>query len=106
LILVLVCVISADRNHTILHQFDHIKKFPLAALVVSGLFLLFFAMDGMLINRVAFTAVPPLVVGIAIVVNDILGDTNRLHRGLGTIAVILLVCLQCVITLAKVGPFS
>jgi hypothetical protein len=79
--------------------------FPVEALIVSGLFLLFFALSGLVIPRTAFTAVPPLVAGTALVVNDVLTSASPSRRRIGNSLVVLLVLLQGLIVFFRVGTF-
>jgi hypothetical protein len=106
LILVAVSLVTLDRDHGLADRLNHIRRFPLAALVISGLFLLFFSLDGMIVWRLAFSGVPPLVAGTAVVANEILKDAAPLRRRLGNGLIVLLILLQGLIILFKVGPFS
>lgn len=105
-VIVAVSLVTLDREHGLVDRLNHIRRFPLAALVISGLFLLFFTLDGMIVQRLAFSGVPPLVVGTAVVVCDILRDASPLRRRLGNGLIVLLVLLQGLIILFKVGPFN
>jgi hypothetical protein len=106
LIIICICLITVDKDHRILQQLNRIRKFPLGALFISGLFLVFFALAGLPADRVAFAAVPPLVIGTAIVVNDLLKDVSLPRQRLGNLVVIFLVALDCTYVLFKIGPFS
>lgn len=101
-----VCLVTSDRGHPLLQRLSRIKLFPPPALIVSMLFLLFFALDGLGVYRVAFSAVPPLVIGTSIVVNDLLRDATPLRRKLAIGSVAILVCMEWMFILSTVGPFS
>jgi hypothetical protein len=106
LALVGVILLTLDREHALVDRLKRLQRFPLEALVISGLFLLFFAIDGEVARRTAFPAVPALVAGTAVVANDILRDAAPLRRRLGNGLIVLLVLLQGLITVFKFGPFN
>jgi hypothetical protein len=106
LVLVAVALATLDREHGLVDRLKHIKRFPLAALIVSGLFLLFFAFDGLIAPRTAFSGVPPLIAGTAVVANDMLTDGAPRRRMLANGCIIFLVLLQGLITVFKFGPFN
>ena len=105
-ILVAVLAVVVDRDHPLSFQINRIKRFPLSSLVVSLLFLFFFAVGGIATYRYAFSAVPPLIVGTAVVVNSMLSDAGPIRRRLASGVVILLVSLECLVLLSKLEPFS
>jgi hypothetical protein len=106
LILVATTIITLDRQHTLADRLKHWMRFPPAALIISGLFLLFFAIDGQVPIRIAFQVVPPLIAGVAVVAIGMLEDAAPLRRNLGQGLILLLVLWQGWATLAKVGPFD
>jgi len=104
-ILAAVLAVVIDREHPISFQIKRMMQFPLACLVVSFLFLLFFALGGIATYRYAFPAMPPLIVGTAVVVNSLLSDAGPFRRRLASGLVLLLICLQCLLILSKLEPF-
>jgi 4-amino-4-deoxy-L-arabinose transferase-like glycosyltransferase len=101
-----VCLVSLDRNHRFLQQLARVRRFPVSALIISGLFLLFFALAGLPIARVAFSAVPPLVFGSAVVVNEMLKEASPIRNRVGSALVVLLLLLACWNVVMTLRPFG
>lgn len=106
IILGVVTIVTLDQQHGLVDRLKHWKQFPLAALMVSALFLFFFAIDGEVTGRTAFPAIPPLIAGTTVVVIGMLRDAAPLRRKLGNGLIILLVLWQGWATLSKIGPFD
>jgi hypothetical protein len=105
LILAAVLVVVVDRDHPLSFQLNRLKQFPIYCLVVTFLFLIFFACGGIATYRYAFPAVPPLIVGTAVVVNRMLSDAGPFRRRLASGLIILLVFVQCFLILSRLEPF-
>ena len=106
LVLVAAILLTLDREHGLVDRLKRLRRFPLEALVVSGLFLLFFAINGEVAPRTSFPAVPALIAGTAVVANDMLTGAAPRRRMLGNGCIILLVLTQGLITVFKFGPFN
>ncbi|MCJ7707881.1 MAG: hypothetical protein MUO38_09720 [Anaerolineales bacterium] len=83
-----------------------VRSIPRSALVVSALFVAFFALVGVTVDRVAFSAVPPLVVGAAWVVGSTSSGLSRTSRVRMGLVAGLLTTLFVAYELLKTGPFS
>ncbi len=105
-ILLAVALVTRDREHGFIDRLRHIRRFPLAALVISGMFVLFFALDGLVAPRTAFSGVPPLIAGTAMVANEMLTDAGPGRRAFATGCIVFLVLLQGLIVVFKFGPFK
>jgi hypothetical protein len=79
---------------------------PGAALAVSGLCLVFFAIAGLMADRRAFSAVPPVIVLVGKLVGQLETAGNRNRRLAITIGAGVVVAAQAVLLLSKLGPFS
>ncbi|HLC05992.1 MAG TPA: hypothetical protein VJK02_23395 [Anaerolineales bacterium] len=75
-------------------------------IIVACLFVGFFAAIGLAADRVAFTAVPPLVVGSAIVVAAAVQPAAVSAKRIAGLAAVILAVVFLVLQLAKTGPFS
>jgi hypothetical protein len=82
------------------------RSIPSSALVVSALFVAFYALVGVTADRVAFSAVPPLVVGAAWVVGSTTSGLSRAERMRSILVVGVLTTLFAAHELLKTGPFS
>ena len=106
LVLAGVILLTLVRERKLPDRLALFKGFPLDTLVISGLYLLFFAINGEVARRTAFPAVPPLIVGTAVVANALLMDATPTRRRLGVGWIALVVVAQALITVYTFGPFN
>jgi hypothetical protein len=78
----------------------------LAPLAVSLLCLTFFAVAGIMADRRAYSAVPPIIVVAGMMIDRVTSQGGRREKLALTAGTAVLVIGQAVILLAKVGPFS
>jgi hypothetical protein len=76
------------------------------SLIVASLFVVFFALVGITFDRVAFSAVPPLVLATATAQRNSHGHPPRAKRLIVTISALLLASGFFVYELLKTGPFA
>lgn len=76
------------------------------SLVVSSLFVIFFALVGITFDRIAFSAVPPLVLAAATAQQKTHASSPRAKRRITTISALLLGLVYFVYQLLKTGPFA
>jgi len=82
------------------------RSVPTSTLVVSALFVAFFALVGVTADRVAFSAVPPLVAGAAWVVGSTPSGLSRAERVRSSLVAGILMALFIAFELLKTGPFA
>jgi hypothetical protein len=105
LVLYLATVTLLTRGPRDLHQ-TLTRVLAADSLVVASLFVVFFALVGITYDRVAFSAVPSLVLAAAAAQRNSHAHLPRATRLIATISAILLVSVFFVYELLKTGPFA
>lgn len=96
--------LSANRQlHTLALM---VRSIPRSAVVVSVLFVAFFSLAGVIADRVAFSAVPPLLVGAAWAAGSTAPGLSRANRVRTSLVAGLLTALFVAYELLKTGPFA
>ena len=106
LVLGLFAVALGPRRHAEDLKTNLGEVTPAAALAVSGLCLIFFAVAGFTVDRRAFSAVPPVIVLVGMLVEQVSNAVGRNRRWAITIGAGAVVAAQALWLLSKVGPFS